>query len=210
MKDGGSNVERLRRTLGRSDLERMNIPKKFWGAKVQYAPESVRDVVRRYLLNIDKMVARGAGMYVVGKPGVGKTSIAVMVCKEARSCGFTAYFTPIWELRECIKSRVMFEENTSVLDRCKEVDVLVLDDLCADDVKDYTFGARRIEELLSYRSSQKLITAVTTRLDASELKSKFASLISSTRGCMVFLPVEGPDLRRKQDEELNRAVFGSD
>ena len=203
-------MERLRRTLGRSDLERMNIPKKFWGAKVQYAPESVRDVVRRYLLNVDKMVERGAGMYVVGGPGVGKTSIAVMVCKEARSCGFTAYFSPVWELRECIKSRVMFEEDTSVLDRCKGVSVLVLDDLSIEDAKDYTFGARRIEELLAYRGSQKLVTLVTSRLSIADLDDSYESLISSTRGCMVFLSVEGPDQRRKQDEELKRAVFGSD
>jgi DNA replication protein DnaC len=210
MQDGGNTVKRLRRTLGRSDLERMNIPKQYWGAKVQYVAESVQDVVRRYLVNTDEMMKRGAGMFVTGSPGVGKTSIAILVCKEARARGYTAYFAPIWELRECIKSRVIFEETTSVLDRCKEVDVLVLDDLCLEDARDYGFGARRIEELLSFRGSQQLVTIVTTRLTQADLNTTYKSLILSTQGCMVFLPVEGPDQRREQNEELNRAVFGSD
>jgi DNA replication protein DnaC len=202
-------VKRLRRTLTRSDLERMNLPRECWEAKVQFVSESVSDVVRRYLINVDDMVERGAGLFITGGPGVGKSSIASLACKESRARGYTAYFTPVWELRECVKARVLFEETTSVLDRCKQVHVLVLDDLSLDDAKDYSFGARRIEELLSFRGSQRLVSIVTTRLSQKELRQSFGSLLSSTQGCMVFLPVIGPDRRQEQNEELSRAVFGS-
>jgi len=204
------SVKRLRRTLTRSDLERMNLPRECWEAKVQFVSESVNDVVRRYLINIDEMIQRGAGLFITGDSGVGKSSVASLVCKEARARGYTAYFTPVWELRECVKARVMFEETTSVLDRCKQVHVLVLDGLAIDDAKDYNLGARRIEELLSFRGAQRLVSIVTTRVSQIELRETYGSLISSVQGCMVFLPIVGADRREEQNEELSRAVFGSD
>lgn len=188
----------------------MNLPRDYWTVKVQGVPESVQDTVRRYLVNTDTMMERGAGMILSGSPGVGKTGIAALVCKEARSRGYTVYFTSVWELRECIRAKILFDEGTSVLDRCREVDVLVLDGLRTEDQKDYVFGIRAIEELLVGRGARKKVSLVTTRMNMRELREAFEGLLDAVQGCMVSLPVEGPDLRRAQNEELKRAVLGTD
>jgi DNA replication protein DnaC len=186
----------------------MNLPREYWTAKVQGVPESMRTTIHRYLVNTDIMLDRGAGMFLTGPAGVGKTGIASLVCKEARSRGYTVYFTSVWELRECVKSKVMFEETTSVLDRCREVDVLVLDGLREEDQKDYTFGSRAIEELLVGRGTRKRVSIVTSRLDMRGIDKFFPGLLEAVQGCMVVLPVTGEDLRRAQSEELKRAVLG--
>lgn len=203
-----STVSRLRRQIGASDLERINLPRDLWQVKVQGVAESVRDVIHRYLVHIDKLIERGAGMYLFGASGVGKSGIGSLCCKEARSRGYTAYFISVWELRECFKAGTMFEESTTVLDRCKEVDLLVLDGLCPEDAKDRIFGSRHIEELVSYRGSQRRVTLITSRLAPEELEV-FGSLIDVMQGSIVFVHVEGQNLRRLKNAELKKAVFGS-
>jgi DNA replication protein DnaC len=204
-------VKRLRRRLDSADLDRMSIPRELWGAKVQNVPESVRDLTRRYLVHIDKMVKRGAGMYLFGPPGVGKSGIAALVCKEACSALYSAYWTSIWELRECIKSRIPFEEDTTVLGRCKAVDVLVLDNLSEEDTKkDYSFGVRDLEELVAHRGGRKRVTIITSRLNHVEMHQKFGALSEVMLGCMVNVNVEGQSLRVAKSEELKKTVFGDD
>ena len=203
-------MKRLRRKLGVTDFERMNLPHEFWRAVVQVVPESMRDIVTRYLVNTDAMVKRGAGMMLSGDPGVGKTGIAALVLKEARSRGYTAYFTSVWELRECVKTRIDFEDGKSVPHRCREVDVLVLDGLDEGDKKDFHFDARDIEHLIKYRGARRKVTVVTTRMSPTELASSMSGLMIAAQGCMVPLRVIGEDLRQSRSEELNRVVFGQD
>jgi DNA replication protein DnaC len=199
----------LRRQLVRSDFERMNLPRGFWRARIQGVQESMRDVVRRYLVNIDTMCKRGAGMLLSGNPGVGKTAIAALVAKESRMRGYTVYFTTIWELRECVRNRIDFEDGKSVLQRCREVDVLILDELGLEDVKDYHFDIHALEQLVKARAAQRRVTVITTRLDSDKLLSSMSGLMNATQGCMVPLRVAGIDLRQQQSEELNELLLGS-
>ena len=207
---GESAVKRLRRRVDSSDLNRMGIPRELWGTKVQSVTESVRDLTRRYLVHIDKMVERGAGMYLFGGSGVGKSGIAALACKEACSALYSAYFISVWELRECIKIRILFEDDTSMFVRCKAVDVLVLDGLTEEDKKDYTFGARDLEELVAHRGSRRRVTIITSRMSLQELKKNFGALTEVMQGCLVNVHVEGKSLREAQSEELKRTVFGDD
>lgn len=202
-------MSRLRRQLTEADFERMNLSKEFWTLKIQGVAESVRELATRYLVNIDQMKERGAGILLNGPPGVGKSGIAALICKEARARGYTAYFTSVWELRECIRARIQFETDTSILDRCREVDVLVLDGLRAEDSPERFFGARDIEELVVTRGLRKKVTVVTTRMTATEMNHHFTGFLNAAQSCLVSVPVNGPDLRQSQNEELRRAVLGS-
>lgn len=203
-------MQRLRRPLVPADFERMNLPREFWTAKVQNVPASVRDTITRYLVNTDVMLARGAGMLLTGPAGVGKSGIGALVCKEARSRGYTAYFIGAWELRESIRARLLFEDEVSVMDRCRQVDVLVLDGLRPEDAGERLFGMRDIEELVTMRGVRKLVTIVTTRMGAAELNRHFPGFLESVQGCVVSLPVTGSDLRRDLNEELKRVVLGTE
>jgi DNA replication protein DnaC len=205
----GVVVRQFRRQLDALDFERMNLPREYWTAKINSVPESIRDIITRYLVHIDKMSERGAGLVLSGKPGVGKTGVASLVCKEARSRGYTVFFIPVWELREHVRSRTMFDDTTSILDRCKDVDVLVLDGLRSEDARDYSFGSRSLEELLVGRGARKKISILTSRLDLASFRTEFPGLLEATQGCMVYLTVEGPNLRQEQNEALKRTVLGN-
>ena len=115
----------FRRPLGIPDFERMNLPQAYWRAKVQNVAEEVRPLVARYLLKMDQMVENGVGMIVLGEPGVGKTGIAALVAKEARSRGYVVMFTSVWELRELIRAKVRFDDELSMMQRAADVPVLI-------------------------------------------------------------------------------------
>lgn len=201
-----AQVEIYRRKLGKTDFERMNLPEDFWRTKVQHVQESVRKPVFTYLRKIDEMVALGAGLWVTGPNGVGKTSIAALAAKEARSRGFTVYFTSVWELRECIRARIGFDDNLTVLGRCQEVDLLVLDDLRIEDARQSFFGGKELHDLVIHRRNRRKPTIITTQLDPHAITEEFSALANATEGCMVFLPVTGRNLRAARGAEIERKL----
>lgn len=204
-----------RRSLGKEDFERMNLPEEYWRVKIHEVANEVRPTIERYLQNIDLMVKRGAGLILGGPTGVGKTAIAALVAKEARACGFTAYFATTWELRECIRARVSFDDEASVLDRCRDVDVFILDGLKPEDASEKLFGVRDIEDLLTIRGARKKLSIVTTRMSRHEMTSmepgsaKMSGLVEAIQGCMVYVPVTGKNQRTEKQEDLVQTVLGT-
>ena len=187
----------------------MNLPEEFWRSRVDQAPEAVRPAVARYLKKVDEMSQNGIGLFITGGRGVGKTAIASMVLKEARSRGFTAYFSSLWELREMIRSRVMWDDDTSMIGRCQEVDFLVLDGLRGEDAQERWFGLKEIEELVRYRGNKRLVTLITTRFSFQDMAGgSFRSLLEAAQGHLVQFPVEGPNRHEERQNDLRRAVFG--
>lgn len=199
-----------RRPLLPADLERMHVPEEFWRVKIQQVSGSVRDVIERYLINIDEMVKKGAGLLLTGNEGVGKTSIGVLIGKEAVAAGHTAYFTPIWELREHFKSKIMFDDALSVYDRVMEVDVLILDGLKAADVKEFALGDKGIAELIESRSMRLRVT-ILTAIEMSSLmdvKESLPNVYAAMKGHVVPLHVDGQNQLDRKQAELTAVVLG--
>lgn len=197
------------RPLNREDLERMNIPDELWRVSAKEVAPAVRTTIDRYLEQIRLMVQRGAGLILGGGPGVGKSAIGALVAKQARSVGFTVYFGTVWELRECHRARIMFDDALTVLDRAREVDVLVLDGLKQEDKDERFFGLVQIEELLSTRAAKRKVSIITTRMTNQDLESKMAALAETVQGSMVYLQVNGPNKRDDQHKELKKMILGT-
>lgn len=187
-------------------MERMNIPEDLWLAKVQNVSEDVRERVETYLRNIPVAVASGAGLVIYGSKGVGKTAIASLIAKEARSRGHTALFCRIWELREMIRSRVQFDADSSVAERARDVDVLVLDDLRAEDAGEKFFTLSEINELVRYRASRRYVTIITTRLDKGAMT---VPPMNALLDVLLLFKVSGPDLHDEKKRALKEAVLGT-
>jgi DNA replication protein DnaC len=194
-----------RRELVRADLMRMHIPEEHWKARSDRASAEVRPVVERYLRHISRMIAEGASLLIHGPAGVGKTSIAAMIAKEARSTYHTVLFCRIWELREMIRSRVEFDADSTIAERCREVQVLVLDDLREEDARERFFTLSEIQQLVLYRASRRRLTIVTTRLDKSTLTD--APL---DRFADVLLPfaVTGPNQHNERQRKVQQMIHG--
>jgi DNA replication protein DnaC len=198
-----------RRGVGPPDFERMNLPEEFWRAKIQETPESVRDVVHSYLFRIKDLVQKGAGLYLYGPVGVGKTGIASLVAKEARARSFTVFFIGVWELREAVKVKMQFDESASVLDRCRSVDVLILDNLREEDEKEYMVNGRMLEELISYRKLKKRVTVITSKMTPMDLRGKMPGLYDATVGSLVPISVVGDNRRVRAHQDLVQEVLGT-
>lgn len=196
------------RRLKEHDFARMHLPPEFRQACLERVPEAVRPVVARYLARIREMAGKGRGLILHGPAGVGKTSIAALAAMEARSCGFPAYFTTVWGLREGIRTREEFDEELPVLSRCREVDVLVLDGLAAGDAKDMFLGERVLEELVRARASWKRLTFITTQMTRAGFAEALPDLFAAALGPLVLLGVSGPDQRKQAYESCRQDVFG--
>lgn len=201
-----SGKRRSRRALGRVDLERMNLPEDVWFATVQSVSDKTRGSTEKYLRNIDHAAANGAGLLVHGSKGVGKTAISALVAKEARSRGYTALFVRVWELREMIRSRIAFDADSSMAERAREVNVLVLDDLRQEDVGEKFFTFSEITQLIRYRASRRRLTIVTTRLAIRALDSP---PMDALLDALLLFPVEGPNLRDERNRELEQSLLGT-
>lgn len=195
-----------RRVLGRVDMERMNLPEDLWTAKIHQVSDGARKKVETYLRNVDRAVAKGAGLVIYGTTGTGKTAIAALIAKEARACGYTVLFARIWELREMIRSRIEFDVDYSVSERARTVDVLVLDDLRTEDSGEKFFSLSEINELVRYRSSRKRVTIVTTRLDKGTLTTSPQNLLLDI---LILFNVSGPNLHDEKKRALKDAVLGT-
>lgn len=201
-------VTTSRRNLTAEDLSRMNIPEDLWRAKIQDVQPPARSIIENYLTRFDDMAQKGAGLILRGGVGTGKTAIGVLVAKEARARGYTAFFTTVFELREAIRTKQMYDESLSVFDRCKEADVLILDNMLDSDMDDHYVNKRFIEELLVGRGMRLKISILSTRLSREDLK-KYGSFFSAIEGYMVSVTVAGEDLRKRRSEELKAVVVGT-
>lgn len=188
-------MKRRRRNLTEADLRYLNLPEEYWRVKISGVQASIRPTIEKYLTRLPEMVTRPAGIMLGGLPGVGKTSIAAVVLKEARAQEFTGFFLTTWDLREFVRSKVDFDESSSILDRCRDVDVLVLDNLRAEDAKDGFVNERFIEELIAARSAKKRVTIVTTSMTFKDLEATMPKLMSRIKDTVVYLNVGGEDLR---------------
>ena len=201
-----SEVDRPeRRKLVEGDLRRMHVPEDYWYAKVEGVSEEVRPMVARYLRNVEAMIAKGAGLIIYGPSGVGKTAIAAMIAKESRASYHTVLFARVWELREMIRSRMEFDAESTMAERTREVQVLILDDLREEDANEKFFTLSEIQQLVLYRASRRMVTVVTTRLDIDAL-----SRAPMDRFAEVLVPfaVHGPNLRNQRQQELQRMIRG--
>lgn len=200
-----------RRTLSVDDLLRINLPKEQWRVRIEGVQPPARERIAKYLTGLDKAFEEGAGLLLMGEPGVGKTAIAALVAKEAFARHRSVYFTTFWELREAIREGELFSESdgVSILGRCKTVDVLVLDNLRAEDgdAKWY-LDARAIEEIVRFRRGKKLPTCVTTCLNNQDLAKSLPGFADAVTGAMIPLMVRGTNLRTKRSEELAAALLG--
>jgi DNA replication protein DnaC len=196
--------------LKRGDLERMNIPPEFWRAKATDLPnEDLRLMVARCCVSIKKVVENGRGLLLYGPPGAGKTRVATLIAKAARSWKFTVFYSMIWELRECVRSRIPFDDDTTIMDRCREVDVLVLDGLAEEDMDEKLVNLRSVEQLIVYRGQRRRITILTTRFTFDELRKtpRLKAFVRGTDPYLHHLKVEGGTRRRSKPNDILKNIL---
>jgi DNA replication protein DnaC len=168
--------------------------------------EEVRELVGKYIKNIDAMLAKPVGLLITGESGVGKSAIASLVAMEARKRRKSTWRLTFSDVQKIHKDRMFLYRNDgqSAEDRIQSVELLIFDDFNEDFVKDLIFGPRKLESCIKSRIQARKATILTTRLTADMFKadSSLKSLYTAMQDGMVGLTVEGENLCQQKHQQL--------
>jgi DNA replication protein DnaC len=125
--------------------------------------------VRRFAGTIDDQLDAGRGLWFMGNPGTGKTTLAMLVSKAALDAGRTVaiYSLPrlLSEIRDVFRADGSF---VALLDRLTGVDLLHVDDLGAEQTTEWVLEA--LYSIVNARyEDERSIVLTTNCMDRDEL-----------------------------------------
>jgi len=209
----------LRVKLTKAHMELMRIPRRFWESDFELIPDCEgKETIRSYLRNIEDMMDRGEGLLLWGENGHGKTSAAVIIAMEARRRGASVLFVQAETLRQSTLEGTMFSDERTLIERAREVDLLVLDDLGKEHAGESGYTERLFENLIRVRSAGKRVTLVTTNLpvnpppgreQAASLKTKYiASMLEVMREAMYPVRLKTHNWRDRAQSDMEARLTG--
>lgn len=170
--------------LTKNDLVRMKLPKRFWDVGIdginadKVGNVSPKEIVVRYIKQMDRMLENGYGLLLWGPNGSGKTAIAAIIAKWfRRRTGTTVLFIEAAKLKGFVANKEYFDEDETYEQRSHTVDVLVLDDLGKGVLDSKGFGERIIDELIRTRNANKLVTIITTNATPTGDKETLSQIL---------------------------------
>ncbi|MBN2258097.1 MAG: ATP-binding protein [Anaerolineaceae bacterium] len=204
----------FRRELVAEDLERMRVPRRYWGARFdeisdEGGNDSLKYVVGKYIDDLDNMLREGLGFILFGDNGTGKTCASVVLGKELRRRGNTVLFMEAADLKRQVIDKEHFDEDETYWDRAKTVDVLILDDFGKGVMDSTGFGATIFDELIRARNARKLVTIITTNTPPDQWAAEFelkASTIKTLKECLVPQRALGEDKRETSAMRLKELL----
>lgn len=139
----------------------------------------------------------GKGLLLIGRPGSGKTHLAVGILQKWIAGGRTGLFITAPELLQKIRNGFEDGKNESYLSAAKAVELLVLDDLGSEKCTEW--GTEQIFVLINHRYENNLPLILTTNLSVGELEDRFGERAVSRLIEMVDgVKIEAPDYRRRR------------
>ncbi len=137
-------AQRLRR--GKSRGVASAIPARYRGVSFDRPPVSdmARDMTSRHVVqaardfseNLDRNLAEGRGLWLMGDTGTGKTTLGMLVASQALAAGKSVaiYFTPklLNRIRQTFQEAESENAYNAFFERVTSVDLLYIDDLGAE------------------------------------------------------------------------------
>ena len=157
-------LERLRATEAArisADIESSGIPKRY------------RYVSHERAYEVAAAILGNRNCYIYGNVGTGKTTLASAAGLSLINDGEQIMFMSVSGLLSEIR-----EFNKSIIDDCKEIPVLILDDLGKENPTGFVL--ERLFDIVDYRYSNLLPTIVTSQYSPAELGKQMATTSGKT------------------------------
>ena len=161
------------------------------------APDQVQ-AVRRYALQIDRNLDAGAGLWIQGDVGTGKTTLAMLVSKAALEAGRSVAIYSLPRLLNLLRESMDSDAGKlDLLDRLTAVDLLHIDDLGAENRTDWVL--EQLYSIVNARYEAERAIVATTNLMPDELSEALGARTVSrlVEICGDLLPLFGEDKRRE-------------
>jgi DNA replication protein DnaC len=177
------------------------IPRRYRDVSFERPPvteieSAIVSATRRFALTIDAQLDAGRGLWFMGPPGTGKTTLAMLVSKAASDAGRTVAIYSLPRLLNEIRDTHRAERShIDLLDRLTGVDLLHIDDVGAERSTDWV-----LEELYSIVNAryeeQRSMVITTNILDREALCEQItARTVSRLTEMCDELPLLGHDHR---------------
>lgn len=132
------------------------------------------ETVRRFIESLDQHVAEGAGVWLEGDNGNGKTHLAASVYHVAKERRLTSVFVVVPDFLDQIKQtfdrkkkKASDLEDWQLINPIKTAKVVILDDIGVANASDW--DRKTLFTIVNYRYEHKLTTIITTNKNADEL-----------------------------------------
>jgi DNA replication protein DnaC len=159
-------------------------------------PQAVVATTRRFAETIEAQLDSGRGLWFMGGPGTGKTTLAMLVSKAALQAGRSVAIYSLPRLLNEIRDTHRAERShVDLLDRLTAVDLLHIDDVGAERTTDWV-----LEELYSIVNAryedERAIVITTNITDRDELCEQITErTVSRLTQMCDELPLLGHDRR---------------
>lgn len=182
------------------------LPKRYRGVSFDRPPVTeinpvVVAEVRRWIDEMDQNFEDGRGLWLMGDTGTGKTTLAMLVSKEALRGNHTVaiYSMPklLSRIRATFDAEAGEESYDEFFERLCEVDLLHIDDLGAEKQTDWVL--EQLYALVNERYERQKSIVVTTNLTQEQLEVQIGPRTVSRliEICGEALPLWGEDARQK-------------
>ncbi len=151
---------------------------------------------RRYAATIETQLDRGRGLWFMGPPGTGKTTLAMLVSRAASDAGRTvAIYSLPRLLNEIRDTHRADRSHIDLLDRLTRVDLLHIDDVGAERSTDWVL--EELYSIVNARYEERRSIVITTNiLDRDALCDQIsARTVSRLTEMCDELPLLGHDHR---------------
>lgn len=133
--------------------------------------EKALEICKRYLVKFDTLKEKS--LFITGDPGNGKSHLAAAIAKSLQERGKTVVFQDTTELLRRIRktfSRENKESEQEIMSSLLDCDLLIIDDLGAEKVTDWT--AEVLFTIINGRYRKLLPTLITSNFRLSELRDR--------------------------------------
>lgn len=170
----------------------------------KYSPRENMQIIIDRIVNgyIPKFSSHNENILFFGSPGTGKTFLTYCISKTLLDSGFLVVYRTSEELMRDLKD-IRFNNNYELEDLLINCDLLVIDDLGAEQITD--FSTTELFTLLNKKILTNKKMLISTNLNLEELKQSYAERITSRLiGNFVLFKTYGDDIRIKKNLEKTK------